>query len=82
MIYFRQICFQTEDSSLVHISKTFHFQSEADYWLCKYMDLFSDFSPSFDSSCLDDDRSFLDDDIEYQPILDCFACGDDLEDIT
>lgn len=88
MIYFRQLCFSCSDGSLVHITHTFLKEVDADSWLDKYLALFSEFSPSFDSSCLDDDRSFLDgdleydpdDDFEYIPVLDRFVSDDDFED--
>ena len=62
MLYFRQLCFSCADGSLVNISHTFVNEVDADSWLDKFLDLFSEFSPSFDCSCLDDDRSFLDGD--------------------
>ena len=62
MIYFRQLSFSCSDGSLVHISHTFLHYDDADSWLDKYLDLFSEFSPSWDASELDDDRSFLDGD--------------------
>lgn len=62
MTYFRQLCFSFHDGTEVYISNTFQKKDVADSWLDKYLDVFSEFSPSFDSSCLDDDRSFLDGD--------------------
>lgn len=62
MLHFRQLCFSCSDGSLVLISHTFLKKDDADSWLDKYLDLFSEFSPSFDSSSLDDDSWFLDGD--------------------